>query len=290
MAETSKSATILEIGSEGSAFQIPVSLKKIRTASDVALDTASPSGNPMKTVNVDLVTGEIVDRDAIQKGVFKVKAKKTDKETWEGFAPISADDLSTIEAATQIESIVIEHFIPLSSVPMERVTDAYFLAPVNKIQSKPLVLLARALKRKKVAGVFKMVKTSRQHLAVVYEKNGGLLVNTIAFANDFAAVREAAEALATDSVKISKAEQDMAERLVGVLTSDSPDAVLDSYEDDLIPLRADLVERALQGKELPKRRKRKASAPVAMDGLEARLRVAISDLDASPPEKVAAAA
>lgn len=285
MAETTKSVTTLEIGEEGSAFAIPVSLKKIRTKGDVILDTASPDGNPVKEIRVDLVTDEVFEWGGQQKGVFKSKPKKGDKHTWGDFAAVNPADLEAITEATSLDTFVIEHFIPLAQVPMERVTDAYFLAPADGYPTKPLVLLARALKRRKAAGVFKMVKTSRQHLAVVYEKDGGLIVNTLAFASDFASVLEAAEALDRDKVTISKVEQEMADKVIEAYLAE-PD-VLDSYEDDLIPLKADLIERAIQGKELPKRRTRVKASSVPDDGLEARLRETLKQT--SPPNaKVAA--
>jgi DNA end-binding protein Ku len=285
MAQTTKSVTRLEIGEEGSAFAIPVSLKKIRSATDVQLDTATKFGEPVGEKKVEARTGKLLEEVdlPLQKGVFRSKPNKSKRETWSDFAPIKPEDLDTIQDATNIETFVIESFIPLAQVPMERVTEAYFLAPADGMPTKTLVLFARALKRKKAAGVFKMVKTSRQHLAVVYEKNGGLIVNTLAFSSEFGSVLEAAEALARDDVKISKAEQDMAETLIEAYSGDAD--ILDTFEDDLIPLKADLIERALMGKSLPARKTR-AAAAVADDDLEARLRATLDK--ASPPVKAAA--
>jgi non-homologous end joining protein Ku len=271
MAQTTKSVISLEIGEEGSAFQIPVSLKKIANGNEVVLDTASSRGNPMKQVYVDLETGEPVERSEFLKGVFKLKPNKQKRETWRDFAPIDRADLDVIEDATRLDTMVIEHFIPLAQVPFERVTGAYFIAPASGMTTKPLVLLARALKRKKLAGVFKMVKTTRQHLAVVYEQDGGLIVNTLAWAADFSAVVEAREALARDDVQIKKAEQDMAETLLGIYTTEA--SVLDSYEDDLIPLKAELVEQALTSRPLaaPKKRQPTKADGELMESLEATL-------------------
>lgn len=272
MAETAKAITTLELGAEG-GFQIPVSLKKIKQTQDVALESASPNGYPMKQQNVDIHTGDVIGREDIRKGIFRAKPKKTDKATWGDFVEISAEDMAVIEDATQIDNLVIDHFIPLKDVPFERVQDAYFLAPAEGMGAKPLVLLAKVLRKTKKAGVFKLVKTSRQYLAVVYEKDGGLIVNTLAYAGDFAAVREAAEALERQDAKVKPAEVEMGVQLIEALAADAD--VLDSFEDDLIPLKADLVERALKGETLSKR-KRKAQTPIMDDGLEARLRESIS--------------
>lgn len=274
MAETAKAITTLELGAEG-GFQIPVSLKKIRQTQDVSLDTATAGGTPTGTKPVDLMTGKLLEEVdlPLKKGVYRYKPKKTDKTTWSDFVEILPEDLAVIDDATHIENFVIDHFIPLKDVPFERVMDAYFLAPADGHNVKPLVLLAKVLRKTKKAGAFKLVKTSRQYLAVVYEKDGGLIVNTLAYAGDFAAVREAAEALERQGTKVKPAEVEMGVQLIETLAADAD--VLDSFEDDLIPLKADLVERALKGQELPKRA-RKAQTPVADDGLEARLRESIA--------------
>lgn len=279
MAETAKAITTLELGAEG-GFQIPVSLKKIRQVQDVILDSASPDGNPLKQQNVDLVTGALVANDEKQRGVFNIKGNQQKKETWADFRPIQQDDLDLIEEATKLDNLVVDHFIPLRDVPFERVTDAYFLAPAEGMGARPLALLAKVLRKTKKAGVFKLVKTSRQHLAVVYEKNGGLIVNTLAFAGDFSAVREAAEALDRQDAKVKGVEVEMGVKLIEAL-SDSAD-VLDQFEDDLIPLKAELVERALNGEPLPAT-KGKSRTPVADDGLEARLRETLAQVP--PPRK-----
>jgi non-homologous end joining protein Ku len=250
-----KSITTLEIGADG-LFAIPVSVSKIRTQTDVSLDTATAGGDPTGSKPVDAVTGRLLEEGdlPLQKGIFASKPKKSDRTTWSDFKPISPEDLEVIEDATKLDAFTIDHFIPLKDVPFDRVTDAYFLAPAEGHSAKPLVLLSRALKRTKRAGVFKMVKASRQYLAVVYEQDGGLIVNTVAFAADFTAVREAAEVLSKQQVKIALAELSLACDLIEALGSDAD--VIDTFEDDLIPLKADLVERALAGKELPKRQRR----------------------------------
>lgn len=282
MAETAKAVTTLELGAEG-GFQIPVSLKKIKQVQDVTLDTASPLGHPLGTVLVDLVTGKPVIRDDVQRGVFRVKPNKSKKQTWADFAPIKVEDLEVIEEVTKIDNFVIDHFVPLRDVPFSRVTDAYFLAPAEGMSARPLALLAKALRRTKRAGVFKLVKTTRQYLAVVYEQDGGLIVNTLVYSGDFGAVREAAEVLDRQDAKVRPAEVEMACALIEALASDA--SVIDSFEDDVIPLKADLVERALKGEPLPKSKDKAAKTPVAEDGLEARLRASIEQLESSASKR-----
>lgn len=280
MAETAKRLTTLQLGPDDDGLQIPVTLKKIQQKQDVSFDSASPGGNPIKQVNVDLHTAEPVARDEIQRGVFRAKPKKSDKATWDDFVAIDAEALLAIEETTALDNFVIDYFIPLRDLPKERIQDAYFLAPAEGMSAKPLVLLAKALRKTKRAGVFKLVKTSRQYLAVVYEKDGGLIVNTLAYSGDFAAVREAAEALDRQDGKVVARELDLAVALISGYAAEAD--VLDGYEDDLLPLRAALVERALKGEKITKPT-RKAHTPVADDGLEAKLRASIAQVQQKVP-------
>lgn len=277
MAETAKAVTTLELGAEG-GFQIPVSLKRITQVQDVSLDYASARGNPIKQVKLDLVTDEPLASDEIQCGVFNIKGNKSKKETWSDFHPISTEDLEVIADATKLDNLVVDDFIPKRDIPWARVTDAYFLAPAEGMSARPLALLAKVLRKTKRAGVFKLCKTSRQYLAVIYEQDGGLMVNTLAYAGDFAAVREAAEVLDRQDAKVKSAEVEMGVKLIEALSSDAD--VLDRFEDDLIPLKAELVERALSGEPLPASSKDRQT-PVTDDGLEARLRETLAQKKSS---------
>lgn len=282
MAETAKAITTLELGADG-GFQIAVSLKKITSKQDVSLDSASPDGNPIKQLNVDLVTGEKLAKDDVRRGVFRSKPNKQKKETWSDFVEVRQEDLDVIADTANIDNFTIDNFIPLRDVPFERVQDAYFLSPAEGMSAKPLALFAKVLRKTKRAGVFKLVKTTRQYLAVVYEQDGGLIVNTLAWAGDFAAYREAAEALDRNDAKVAPAEVEVGCQLIEALAADAD--VLDRFEDDLIPLRADLVERALKGQALPPKRAKAAQSPVADDGLEARLRASIAKASRSASKR-----
>jgi Ku protein len=218
---------------------VPVALRKITQKQDVKLDRASAAGNKIKRLEVDSVTGEVIDTEAVQHGKF-------DGET---FHPISAAAIETIEAETKIDAFEIEDFIPLADVPFGRVIDAYYLAPQAKSGgAKPLRLLYESLRKTKKAGVFKLTLTKRQYLAVLYADNGGLIVNLLSFADDFRQASEADEAIATAEVK--PAEIAMAVELVNTLADLTEPGVIDSFSDDLVALKQRLVDEALAGRTL----------------------------------------
>lgn len=224
-------------------LSVPVALRKITSKTDVKIDRASKAGNKIERKEFDSVTGELIGgADDVQHG------------KWDGdeFRPIPQDALDAIEAETKIEEFVVEHFIPLKDLPVERITDAYYLAPQRDVGSgKPLKLLYEALKRSKRAGVFKLTLTKRQYLAAIYAHNGGLVVNLLAFSSDFKQSHEADAAIAKAEVK--PAEVALAVELIEANAADAD--VIDTFEDDLVTLRQQLVDEALAGRKIPAKKK-----------------------------------
>jgi DNA end-binding protein Ku len=255
--------TVLNTTLDFGVISIPVALRKVGTKADVRLDRASLNGNRIGRQEIDKETGEILDRESIQYGV------------WDGdeFRPIPQDAIDAIEAATKIENFEIDYFVPLKDIPWERATAAYYLAPQRDVKIvKPLKLLAEALAKTKRAAALKLCLDKRQYPAVIYEKDGGLFVNLLSFASDFREANEASEALA--GVATVKAELDLAVQLVQAQSAEAE--VLDSFEDDLVPEKQRLVEAALGGKKLTTLRDRKKPKPAADDMLAKQLEASIA--------------
>jgi len=266
--------TLLEIG----ALIVPVRLEKVSVKQDVKLDRATARGNKIKRIEVDAVTGEaLLDGDE-KRGVFENPKEGT------GFREVPQEALDAITEQTILDTFEIEDFVAVKDLPTERFTDTYFLAPQTGVNPKPLKLLYEALRRTKKAGVFKLTLTTRQYLAALYAKDGALIVNLMHFASDFAKVSRASEVL--DSVAVEPKQVALAVELIDAMTSDGE--VIDSFEDDLIPLKQDLVDKALAGKTLVKPKKgEKAPEPVTSD-LEAQLRASYEAVQQRKKEKVIA--
>jgi Ku protein len=215
----------------------PVRLKKVSESKATELKTASPEGNPLARVYLDGVTGEVVENGDLRKGLFEA----------DGFHEISQDALTAIDEATKLEVIEVTGFIPLADVPFERAISAYFLAPGGKggpIAAKPLALLRDTLRKYKVAGFGKVTLRTKSYPFVVYEHEGGLLVNTLVWADEFQQVHEAAESL--EGVQTPKATVELAGQLVKALTTTVAD--LDALKDDRREKREKLIAAALAGK------------------------------------------
>ena len=263
---------MLEIG----ALIVPVKLEKISVRTDVRLDRATEHGNKIKRIEMDSVTGEEVLDGTIKQGVFENPKEGT------GFREIPAEALEAIKEQTDLDTFQIEHFVPVKDLPTERFSNAYFLAPQSGVNPKPLKLLHQALKRTKKAGVFKLTLTSRQYLAALYAHNGALIVNLMHFAGDFKKADRAGEKLA--GVEVDPKQVALACDLIEAMSSDAD--VIDSFEDDLVPLKQTLVDAALAGKKLRKEKGKKAPAP--QDDLAEQLRASYEAIQSKKKEKVPA--
>lgn len=264
MASTVKSTT-LSFG----MVTVPVAVKKVTDKREVGFQLASPAGNAVAQTYVDKVTGEIVGPSSdCKRGIFD------DPKNGVGFHEVPAEALKAIDEAGKIDSIVIDHFVPVGEVPFERAEGAYFVAPNGKAAgaaAKPLALLRDGLAATGMAGVGKLTLRTTQRAFVVYAQDGGLLLNTLVFAEDFVSVAEAAESLA--GVEVDAKTLDLAKTLIQAQAAEV--GVLDAYTDDRRPQREALVAAALAGEEIEA--PAAAEAPEPTVDLEAMLLASIGN-------------
>lgn len=255
------------------AMSVPVGL---RTASERSLPTfskASPDGNKYERfvgtgVEEDSLLADLQDtlalaqeigvtveqvqqadtpkyRDTVTGKVFEEHEIKTG--VWEGteFFEIKQGDISEIDELTRQPDLTIQTFVPLEDVPWERVKNGYFLVPDKGMGRKALNLIRLAMEQEGKAGVVLLMPKSRVHLAIVYAKHGGLMVSTLAFAEEWAQVIEGqAAAISAD---VTEAELEMAVSLVNAEKLNSPAAVLDNVKDLQAEAKLALVEKAKAG-------------------------------------------
>lgn len=268
MATTVRNTT-LDFGT----FSIPVAVKAITTKGDVTFDRACKDGSPVKRLEVNATTGEVVTAADLIRGV----------RDGDVFHEIPAAEIDKINAQTKIDSLEILEFVPLDELPRSRITGGYFLAPVKGQSPRALRLLLDAMKpvlgprgkeiRGARAGVFKLMPRSLQHLAVVYPEGDGLLIATLTWAADADQIHEATSALAeieTDDRHLAAARE-----LVDLFSG--PIEVIDSLTDDVRELRAELIAKAARGEALPVPESAPDSGKAASDDLMASLQATIDN-------------
>jgi DNA end-binding protein Ku len=252
---------------------VNVALKKVADKRSVAFKMCSPDGQPVVQRYMVEETGELYAPAECEKAV----------ENGDGLTMIGKETVKAIDESVDIEGLEVEKFIPLAEVPFERAEAAYFIAPEKKAglaQRKPLALLRDGLRSHGVAGIGKLTLRTKQKAFVVYEKDGGLLVNTLVFADDFAQVAEAAESL--ESVPETDAKT---LTLFGALVADMEGSVLDLnvYADTSVEPKSELVAKALAGEkiEVPEH---VAAPDTSGDDLEAKLLASIGGGEAPKPK------
>lgn len=260
MASTIRSL-LLEVGE----VKAPVSLRGASEKKDVTFDTATESGAPIKRIEIDggedgvevLIEREVevpptgrqrkprmetvVDRKVayLPYEGEKVKGVREGDE----FFPIKAEEVEQIESLTKLDTLTIQEFIPLKDIPWERAQACYFLAPPKGVGARILATLRDAMENKGVAGVAKLMPKSRQKLAIIHPKHGGLMVTVLAYSDTFAQVVEGVAAI--QAAQVTPKVLELMERLIDAKMEEV--SVLDQYRDDLIDLKTELIERAKLG-------------------------------------------
>jgi DNA end-binding protein Ku len=244
MASTVRNSTL----SIGGTFHVPVALRKITTKGEVNFHRgAKEGGAAVKRLEVDADTGKTLEAADIAKGF---------RDEDGTFYPIPDEAIANIEAATKLDSFDVEFFVPLADISRARVLDSYYLMPAKGSSPTALRLLLDALKpipkgaekRGAMAGVFRLMPRTLQHLAVVYPEGDGLIVNTLAWEADFRQIDEAMGSLA--GLDSDKRHLEAARALVATYTE--PVDAIDSLTDEVRERRAELIAKAAAGKPIDK--------------------------------------
>lgn len=253
------STTTLNFGMVSAACR----LQKAATKKGVEFKMASPEGNPVEQKYVDTETGAIYAPAECGKAVVGPDGS---------YIAVSKDTVKAIDESCKIDSLTIEGFMDLDDVPFERSEACYFVAPpkgATPVQVKPLALLAAGLAQTGKAGHGKLTLRTTQRSFVVYEKDGGLVINTLVFADEFIPAAEAAESLA--GVEVDEKTVGLAATLIEAQASDP--GALDAYTDESKIKKAELVEAALAGETIVA--PTPVAAPQPQDDMEALLLASI---------------
>jgi len=136
----------------------------------------------------------------------------------------------------QTQTVEILEFVEESEVDPMLFETPYYLEP-QKRNSKGYVLLKRALAQTKRIGIARLVLRTRQRLAAVIPHGDVLALVLLRYAYEVREPAEVAPEKAKGPGSISKAEVQMAERLIQDMTTPwDPDKYKDDYRDDVMSL------------------------------------------------------
>jgi DNA end-binding protein Ku len=134
------------------------------------------------------------------------------------------------------ETIDIHSFVDAGDIPITRFEKPYYMAPPKK-GTKAYALLLQALHRTGKVGLATFVMRQRQHLCAVVPMDDVLVLEILRYDYEIADPAEQGVAPELESVKLSSAEIEMAERLIeGMAAPFSTVELRDTYHDDLLAL------------------------------------------------------
>src|SRR3954462_10784768 len=180
---------------------IPVSLHSATAENRMKfnlLDKASMTRVGNQQVNK--ATGESMVREEIVKG-FEVEEDQD--------VVLSPDEIkAALPRSTQ--TIDIESFVDREQIPSVFFNKPYYVSPAGKGGQKPFALLRETLERTGKVGIARVVISTKQHLAALFPRGNGLVLNLLRWEDE---VRDTAGlAWPDEDTKASAAELKMAEQ------------------------------------------------------------------------------
>lgn len=184
---------------------IPVSLFTVEDSNDLKFNYIdSRDENRVKYKRVNEVTGKEVPWDNIVKA-FEFEDGDYVVMTDEDFEKADPDASKTVD---------IETFIDSEELSLMYLEKPYYMTP-TKGGEKPYVLLREALKKTGKIAIARVVIRTKEHLAVIYTKDDGLVLNLIRFYED---IRTMEALKIPKSIKITDKEMALAESLIDGMT------------------------------------------------------------------------
>lgn len=188
---------------------------------------------------------EMRDGERTGKRTVKVLPYQNLNYSYNGMT-ITKPQVDKVEKAVtteEMENIVIERFVKLNQVPKERGQKLYFIGPDKETSGKSFETFKAALKKKKVAGIAKVVVKKRQMLLAIFEHEGQVLALRLHYA---AQMREGDPEFLTDErVKVNPKEVAAMGNLIDEYMADLSE--IDTMEDTYIEAKVKLVEDLLDG-------------------------------------------
>jgi DNA end-binding protein Ku len=177
---------------------------------------------------------EVVERSTLVKGYEFAKDQ---------YVQFTEDELKALEGEAS-RMIDIAEFVPLSQVDPIYFEKTYYLGP-DKGGEKAYRLLADAMLKSGRVALAQFVMRGKENIVLIRPARDGLMLHTMYFADE---IRDFGEVDKGEGAKLKPGELELAERLVGELSSDAfrPE----KYDDDYRGRVLGAVEQKVEGKEV----------------------------------------
>jgi DNA end-binding protein Ku len=190
------------------------------------------TGNRISMRAHDAETGEELDRASLVKG-YEYDRKRYVTLTNEELDQIKLESTKTIE---------IERFVDARKIDVNYFDAPYFIVPDGKVAAEAYHVIRAAMAEEKVAGIGRVVLSSREHPLIVQPRDGGLTMTTLRSKDE---LRDAAEYFdEIPDVSVDKRMVEMAKSIIEKMKGDfDPDFFKDRYQEAL----HELVQAKVKG-------------------------------------------
>ena len=190
------------------------------------------TGNRISMRAHDAETGEELERSSLVKG-YEYDRKRYVTLTNEELDHIKLESTKTIE---------IERFVDVREIDVNYFDAPYFIVPDGKVAAEAYTVIRDAMAEENVAGIGRVVLTSREHPLIVQAAEGGLTMTTLRAKDE---LRDASDYFSEiPEVKIDKRMVEMAKSIIEKMKGEfEPGFFADRYQDAL----HELVQAKVKG-------------------------------------------
>jgi DNA end-binding protein Ku len=214
---------------------IPIKMYSAATSAGISFNQLHQKcGGRIRQQLICPTCNEVVERGALVKGYEFAKDQ---------YVQFTEEELKALEEETS-KMIDIAEFVPLDQVDPIYFEKTYYLGP-DKGGEKAYRLLTDAMQKSERVALAKFVMRGKENLVLIRPAKDGLMLHTMYFADE---IRDFGEVDKGDGAKVKPGELELAERLVGELTSEKfrPEQYADEYRTRVLQV----VESKVEGREV----------------------------------------
>lgn len=194
------------------------------------------TGNTVKRQYVDAVTGKAVESDDEVKG-FEIGGDE--------YLLIEEKDIDSVRIESS-HTLSLDSFVNRADIEMIYLDAPYYLTPADKVSEEAFAVIRDALKKKKMAGLARIVLHRRERPVLIEPLDRGMLVTTLRYDKTVIQPEDV-----FDGIKQVKIDEDMIDLATHIIdkktTKFDPTKFEDKYETALL----DLIKARQAGKKAP---------------------------------------
>lgn len=217
-------------------MHIPVALQSATSSESIDFDWLDKrSMDPVGYKRVNKATGKEVTKENIVKGIQYEKGR---------YILLDEDEIKSAHPKST-QTIDIFSFIESTDIPLANIDTPYYLAP-DKRGEKVYALLRETLSETGTVGLANVILHTKQHLAAVMPIESALVLILLRWPNEVRGLDTLELTATTIKPTLSKAEKEMAKRLVKDMKAKwTPDEYRDTFQEKIMAL---VDKKAAEGK------------------------------------------